>query len=1270
MPNFTNIPFAQNIISSLPQEPQDDINEDKSTFSALVNQNIIGLKFLRGNGIEWNYKTEVYTADEANRVMDIRNIPIEKRAKLIENSNSLKELEDRSQAVKSNEEELQIIANMGVSGIAASLGISLLDPIALAATVATGGLSRIAWGAKVAKSVANGSNTLRHIDNAVQAGSVSLGSTYMLEKTLGEDLTTQQASISAGAGLILGYAGSRFFGKNVIKNNEEISKIAVEMGSSPTAPFNANTNFTVENPMPKQSYFVEWMHGDGARLQGSDNPLVREDGYKGVPSMGNSGVQTMDTAQDIKDALKVITTDTNDDINAHIGAFEEKNGVKFDVDIDGREVNRIGHQLEFDYSRTKKLEIENINEANKNSLKKELDDVAKSETEAFDIPERKKLTKIEEAEEIKNKKMKDDYDTVFNTINEELKKNITDPKVKIILKNKITTLEKEIVDDKIILKRKGNLKNTLKKSTYHVNTIQREITKIETSVKKLDKEVINIEARKNNKRSKITEKDVVRVKERVKKEKIKYEAELNSKKKKLEVETKRNEKITRVISPDNIKNKIIKNNETIKEIKLKLKNSNNDAKVKKLEIKKKKLEKEYKLKTTKSKIAIEKANKNLKKNLKKNKKLQEKIKTKQKEITDKYDLETNKKAIETASKQHTENLKNIDKKYKPFIDAITSHNKKFGDIIKKNDLDGLKDMDGNAYWTRLYSTAKIANDVDGAIRAFANGMRDNFKDISPELDAEILEGAKNVVESILAQKNLYNAIDAGKHFITKEMGKLNYTPKQLKGRQLKVNAAHIVDFVDNDIFNNITGYGHNMSGKIAAKKLYGIDKNTPVKDYLLGRGKVGDSDYLPNRKYKPKETKQFGHMIESIYGTRGIDPRANSLFSRVVGSVNNFLYGTFGGFFGANSLADIGAVVNDFGFVRTMKYANKDIVKPFLSNTDNSNKLARSLGFAAEGMYGERTAMFASSNYGLDRFNKVEIGLQKYGHFTSKLSGMNVVIDFLDRTVAVTALDYILTKGIDKKFIKNMNRLGLTMDDVNLLRAKKDSFVKFEKGFISKINRENLDTKSLAVLERGLRRAVNDTIMKGSELEIPSFLVDIIGSHALSKTLFLFMKYPVLAYNKMSRKMIHNFDAIDAAAATATSAFILGTVTQIQDIGKEKPRYDLNTKQGQLNFTMRIIDMMPHTAGLSLANQYTGILEHAYNLTTDEPMKTHRYNPLTPFGISAQVANRTVKSVRNAMSGKANTNDILFAKSLAMPNMLWIQPFNNMANDYLRDGLE
>jgi len=642
----------------------------------------------------------------------------------------------------------------------------------------------------------------------------------------------------------------------------------------------------------------------------------------------------------------------------------------------------------------------------------------------------------------------------------------------------------------------------------------------------------------------------------------------------------------------------------------------------------------------------------------KSKKKLKEIKTKkQEEMTLKHETEVKATAKKKALIDRQKLLDAVPERYRGSVDAIFGLGRMFGKEIESTNLNKLQDkIDVDSYWQRVYDIDKIVTNPDGARDAFQRALLANFDDgeITDKITKAMAKQSIKIVNKLIRSKSLFESLDVSQNFITKELGKLTKQTGRLKGRKLRLQGRHLIDFMNNDVSRNVEMYGRNIGGRLTLKKQFNIDNDFTPSDYML------------KNKFDSKDMGHFGESVQAVLGTRTIDERSASLGSKIARMLNKVNYINHGGYFGINTLSDMSNTVYAFGFTRSMKYFSDDIVGILKNEGRAGRKLADHLGLACESHNQKYSANYNGDSFGVLGVNKAEKILDTGASYTSKLSGMNMVIDIMDKTVGLSSLDYILTAPINMKFVKTLNTLGLSQAEVKLLRESSD-FIKWKGNKITSIDYDKMASHELyPKIERAIRRATADTVLRANPLDVPSFLIEILGSKPLASVLFQFMRFPVVAYNKISRKMYHNWDTVDAIVASATGAFVLGMTTQLKDIGKTEKRYDLTTKDGSLNMASYVVDRMPHASVAGILQSHVDFLGRIQSRMMDEDY--HQYDTgLSHLGITPEKVYDTLNSSRRILAGEGTGRDIIKAKAMLSTNMLWVQPFNLMLNEKIHE---
>lgn len=615
--------------------------------------------------------------------------------------------------------------------------------------------------------------------------------------------------------------------------------------------------------------------------------------------------------------------------------------------------------------------------------------------------------------------------------------------------------------------------------------------------------------------------------------------------------------------------------------------------------------------------------------------------------------EIREQSIELAKRDLDNIIAQLNPAYRKGIEIIATYKAKIGSMMNEAKLNGREDLDTNFYWSKELDEYKIRENPIGARDAFVNAMIDNYKpeDVTKEILAGLQIKAQNMVDNILGRKNVDEMLDVDRDILTDINA--NLKPSYLQGRKLEYNGAKMIDFMKDNNIDSIINYGNKMSGKIALKQILDIDDLYTASRYAADNNMSQEGRVL------------FNQSLRGIYKTRMLNPRADTVPARIIDTLQNINYATLGGWFGLNTLTDLAVIANKYGTGRMIKYFTQDLVSALNRDKSVGSKLAHYLGTAMEVVVSSKSVLLgnnvSSSSYrtGFEKFTR------DASKFTSKYSGLNMMVDTMDRVAGVTALDYIQTANLNnKKVINILNQIGLSRSDAIALRQSGAIIIK--DGVVKDFDISKLDSKLLAKFEMGVGRAIDNVILKGNELDMPEWLVAFMGSQEVSKLLFPFMRFPIIAYNKIQRDLYHNFDAVDFIGASITALVLNGMIAQLKEVGKEEKRYDLSTSEGQLATVMYALDKNAILPTVGLLNQYTDVLGSIQDKINGDETGSYM-KAYGNMGITPQRIYDTYTAVKNVINGEERANDIIKLKSLMLPNLPFLQPVSNIVNDEIRN---
>jgi hypothetical protein len=1203
---------------TLDLEPDEEVGT-RSYINALVNQNITFAKRLTtpyyGSQPEEGFSL---SSDKSKEILDRYNVPAEEYADYLDMSSTV-ELENKLKYKQSSKQEAEIIANSGVGGIAASFVVGALDPVGWAIGGAAGKTAQLA-----SKAYNLSSKGIRYSQAA--AGSVgAIGSAGALEYSLDGELSDEALAINAilGFGIGFGTAGG-MLNKSVVDGLENTAQYGVEA-----------------SPYKKVDLMLEWMHSSAERAKASDNPLMRELGYKTSRSMKDVGLQGDNVANDMLSDYNQILNNYKENFDNLKTDYKKKYGKDFTAD-DERELIRVLHEIDNEHT----LYKDNIYNEQLNKIRQE---------KAIEIE-----NKYNEEYAAIDKKYSDTkyksigiHTSTYDKIGDIPKD--AEQYIGNVAGNKATYVDTDgrwhlgehgfdMSDRQFVHKVETTLDNPLIINDDTIDDIYINFFKDNNEIGKRGSNVFDSELFKDYIEKKgydgiviDLKKDIDSLPDGMTRDDYLFNPELKEEASDFNARFEKysdgfdsllqNQAI--VFNPK----KAIKTLETISGKKL------SEKEISAMNLGRS-IEKSKKASLEKTKLT-KKKNKEIKK--------LESYKPDDAKLKD-----INAMTKEQGSKNIDNIINSKNEKLIPFIREHQSMTKKYGDELIKHDLHGMKDdIDNSWYATRAFDADKIDANKEGAVEAFKQGLASNLKEVDDNIMVELEKYARDIVDNITTAKADYNAFDADLNVIKKAIGKTKIKTGALKGRKLKIDASKLIDFMQDDIIHTASAYSRRVGGELALKRSLGIDDINTIEKVIKDKQITG------------KDKELLADMVERIKGTSEIDPNSNSVGSRIVRGFNQLNYINFGGWFGVNTMTDLSNIVNDFGLSRTMKYATNDIITA-LSKGDarQSKRLARTLGLAAESLTNDRAILMGGESFGQGKHFLGEKQLSWMSNKMSQLSGMNMTIDFMDRVVSMSSLDYIMTGNMrDTKFQKTMNRLGLSSKEISAIRKSGVANVKADG--LHNVNLDKLDIELRANLERAIKRAARDTVLRANEIDSPKFLTEILGSKSLAKALFQFMRFPTVAYNKLGIKMKENWDTADAAVATIVAASILTLTNQAKDIGKDKPRYDLSTKEGIKNNTIAVVERLPHMSVVAMPQSYVDILGRLGSAAIGEDYKGR---PSVNTGITMDRISDVATTGGNLLSFKPKTSDILTAASFTpFGNLFYLQAFNNMARDEIKD---
>lgn len=555
----------------------------------------------------------------------------------------------------------------------------------------------------------------------------------------------------------------------------------------------------------------------------------------------------------------------------------------------------------------------------------------------------------------------------------------------------------------------------------------------------------------------------------------------------------------------------------------------------------------------------------------KNKRLKEIDKAKKKatksRLDDEADLELSTRVeSEIGSNWLKKRIDDIfDEDVRSAVKIANNYFKKTGDTLKNINYANMDRIDTNFYVTHRYDPSKMMSDVDGANTAMYNSLRDM---IDGDVDeTRLMEYATKQVRKIIENEKMNKILDPDTGDM-KELKTILPGGTVFKGRKLRINAHLMKDFMRDRVTEVIQDYGHKTSGKIAMKQTWNIDSAESKNDFLRG---FMDSS--------PSSIKRIKHSLDSIDGSVDIDPYRNHLMSKGVRFLTNLNYLNMGGFFGLNTLSELGSVIM-FDGIRAFNHiipALKQSISAASTSPTLKNDMTH-MRIGIERVVNERVNLFADPSLA-DNAGIIDKTMTYATNKMSKFSGLTMVTDVLDTVSALTFVAKIKTGKIDAGHMSDIAHAGLSVDDIKALRdidfATTNSFGAVEDFDLSKIKDKDLRWK----MQRATARNVRGTVLKGDSVQLPSWMVKIQGGTALPKLLFQFLRFPAIAHDKITIRAASNPRIVNSAVGTTTAAMMLWALEELKQAERKKPLTDEE-------IALKVAGRLPMFSGVGIATQY------------------------------------------------------------------------------------
>jgi len=447
---------------------------------------------------------------------------------------------------------------------------------------------------------------------------------------------------------------------------------------------------------------------------------------------------------------------------------------------------------------------------------------------------------------------------------------------------------------------------------------------------------------------------------------------------------------------------------------------------------------------------------------------------------------------------------------------------KFGEDATKYELKGIAGKDSRGYGHVKYNPDEIMSNVPLAEQRFKEMLMDD------ELNKALIRNGELTEEEIeqIAKKMVENALD--RDFVNRYLdgGRGAQSTSATKRRKLRMNRSLYPEYFVNDINVIGTEYADRIGGKIAMKKVYGMDTDnlgrmtTVIDEKLKEIVEAGRANGASERAIK-KDVENARAIFETVLGSRKYNKDPDKAINKVSRMLRK----------GSSALYSAGfvkyAIVEPT--VAILRYGLKPVIDNFvpsikgvqnqIKNSDPSSplvKVMRQAGLAIQMQRGLKYDRYDNMEV-TPTTGKTEMFLDKMSHYSRKFSGFNYVNDVSDFVAgggALSELQTIMSRptNMTKQEASRMARYGLSSDDIT--NINRQNIIKSEDGQITDWNFEEWKDQDLAKkFVRYIGRATRDTVMRADGTRVHRWQSDV--NNPLAAMGLQFTQMPTALYERL-----------------------------------------------------------------------------------------------------------------------------------------------------------
>lgn len=476
----------------------------------------------------------------------------------------------------------------------------------------------------------------------------------------------------------------------------------------------------------------------------------------------------------------------------------------------------------------------------------------------------------------------------------------------------------------------------------------------------------------------------------------------------------------------------------------------------------------------------------------------------------------------------------------PHLQYVQDFYVNYANAGRENQLKGIEDKDGRAFNHLEYNFEYMLRNPERAREQLRESLLND--ELSKSLIARGFVKEEEITQEVEKMFNLATSKEIVNNFLDDKLGSLSTSP--LGRRRLRMDRTLHPELFVQDIEVKLAKYADRMTGRLALKKIHGIDRDgsgslaVPLNERIKEIGREALANGATEKQAK-KDMANAQALYHTVLGTRKYQENAGAFTNTSVRMAKKAASALYGAGFVKWAIVE--------PVVAVMRYGLKNVVSNYvpaykvlmdhIKNVDSKDpmvKVLRNAGLAVNTLRAQRFDRL--DNYEVTpSVSKAEHWLDTAAHWGRKYSGFNWINDFND-TVAmmssISHLEEVMVKGnLTASEEAMFARYGLSKDDI--VSISKQPVKRDVADNIEDWNLDNWkDNKLSEKFQQFVGKSTRDTIMRADGTRVHRVQSDL--SNQIAQLALQFTHMPMA----LTERTLYNLP--DEASAKTVVGMVSG----------------------------------------------------------------------------------------------------------------------------------